>query len=413
MKRNNTFWIYSFFMITGITLPGCHKEEPTDETPGKRMPGTAIQYSTNDIRLGKTLVGDLNGDDLEDVVTIESSGSGRSVLIYYQNSSGNLDLPVIKLADNIRGFAIGDVNGDDKNDLVVSGISSSATSGYLGRVFIFCQNTAGDLMPYYEKILSFNTPGDAAIGDVNSDGKNDIVVTGDWTANPDNGNISIFFQNINGTLDSEFIYNSSPVIFTGEIHIADMNNDGKNDIIYQSDMLHLAVLRQQSSGIFTPLPDYYSVQTSYWPTFDAFATGDINGDNLNDAVVFDPGTNGIMNLFIQNAQGSLDRHTLVPLLSSALYGVEIADIDEDGLNDILGDVVEYNIPPTGSIHVFYQTQDNSFGSSTAYTFQTNSGGGSSEHRSLAVGDVTGDGHKDVVVSWADEGLYVLPSIPME
>jgi len=29
---------------------------------------------------------------------------------------------------------------------------------------------------------------------------------------------------------------------------------------------------------------------------------------------------------------------------------------------------------------------------------------------LSVGDVTGDGFKDVVVTWSDEGLYLLPAI---
>lgn len=410
-------WFPRFFLLIVITFFGCHKDD-TGISPGQggtgRTLGTAIHYSTNNIRVGKTLIGDLNGDHLQDVVTVESGGYGHRILIYYQNSTGGLNPPVEELAPNIRGFAIGDVNGDGRNDLVVSCISDSALSGYLGRLYIFYQDSTGNLLPPLVDTLDTNTPGDLAIGDVNSDGRNDIVVLGEWTIDPGRGHIPIFYQNADGTLAREFTYDHTPVQFTGEIHIADMNNDGKMDIVFQSDLLQLAVLRQVSPGTFASIPDYYTVHTSYWTTFYAFAVGDVNGDHLSDVVVLDPGNNGMMNIFQQNGSGALDPAVFDTVLTAPLYGVEIADIDHDGLNDIIGDVVSPGYPNgIGSINVFFQSPTHTFGLSTAYTFQTISGGGSTEHQSLAIGDVTGDGYLDAVVTWADEGLWVLPSIPKQ
>lgn len=417
--RHRRIWSSALFFLMAVTFFGCHKND-AGASPGKdvtgngRMLGPAIHYSAKNIRVGKTLAGDLNGDRRADVVTVGSGGSSSAILVYYQNSSGGLNPPIEKMAPSIRGFAIGDVNGDGRNDLVVSCISDSARSGYPGRLYIFYQDSDGNLLPPVQETLFTNTPGDLAIGDLNSDGRNDIVALGEWTVDPSMGNLFVFHQNADGALAPDFIYDHSPVLFTGEIRIADMNNDGKNDIVFQSGMLQLAILRQLPNGALDSVPDYYTVHTGYWNTFYAFAVGDINGDARNDVVVLDPGTNGMMNLFHQNTSGRLDPPVFDTVQITPPFGVEIADIDKDGLNDIVGDVVDPGYPASvGSINVFYQSAAHTFSSSTAYTFPTISGGGSAEHQSLAIGDVTGDGYSDAIVTWADEGLWILPSIPQK
>ncbi len=214
------------------------------------------------------------------------------------------------------------------------------------------------------------------------------------------GGLSIFFQNSDGTLGPEVIYNSVNIMFEGQIHMADMNNDGLYDIVVQSGQKELAVIKQISPGVFSTTPDLYTVQTSYWQNFSSFALGDLNGDGRTDIVAVDPGNNGYINIFLQNSQGKLDDPVLIQT-SVVPFGVKMAEITGDGLNDLIMDV-------SGGIVVFPQQQDHSFGSERYYSYQATSYGGSTVHQALSIGDVTGDGLLDAVVTWSDEGLYVFP-----
>jgi hypothetical protein len=192
-----------------------------------------------------------------------------------------------------------------------------------------------------------------------------------------------------------------------------MNNDGLNDIIIQTGNLQLAVIRQDTNHPGTLLPpDYYSVETSYYPEFYSFAVGDINGDGRNDIVVQDPGDNPYINLFIQDATGRLNRELLKGLNFPA-YGVHIADINGDGLNDIVGDVVYASNRPSGNVMVLPQAEDHSFSQIVCYEFLTSSGGGSEYFNKLAVGDLTGDGYASVAVTWDQDGLFIFPNIPAQ
>ena len=258
---------------------------------------------------------------------------GPEILIYYLQKGGNLLSKLILTTPIIvRGFDLGDVNNDGRTDLVVSGWDPNTLAGYAGRIMIYCQGSDGNLLPGKEIPISAQSAGDVKIGDVNGDGINDIVVL------TNNDTLSIFYGTPNGGLSDEYTYQMPHIDRESEIQIADMNNDGLNDIIVQTGNLQLGVIRQDTNNPGHLLqPDYYSVETSYWPRFDSFAVGDINGDGKNDIVVQDEGNNGYLNLFIQNTAGMLTREILSGL-NFMTYSVRIADINGDGLNDIVGEI---------------------------------------------------------------------------
>lgn len=390
-------------------VPGCgSKKTPTEPViTVRRELGPAVQYSTNGVRTGKLAIGDVNGDGRKDVVVV---GHSSALLIYTQTASGVLSGPQIVNTDlDLRGVAIGDLDHDGLPELAVSGISLNALIGYLGRLEVFPGDPVTGPAPVAHGVGS-NNVGDLAIGDLNSDGRNDVAVMADWTTAPGAGNISIFRQTPADTLDAEFIYQQVGVRTAGEIHIADMTGDGRADLVVQSSLLEFSAIAQLANGSLSTTPAPYTVQTSYWPNFDSFAVGDLNGDGLNDVVADAPGNNSYLNVFLQSG-GTLAAPGLVPE-SYPPYGVEIADINGDGLNDVLGDLVSPGYPSSvGEVRVYYQSSTHTFSGFVAYTFPTVSGGGSAEHQSLAVGDVTGDGWPDAVVTWADEGVWVLPSVP--
>ncbi len=405
--------------LLALSLPlaalSCHSGAtmgPTGSAQSGRALGEAVHYSSNNIWVGKTAIADLNGDGRNDVITIESTNSPQRMLIYYQNASGTLDAAVVVTVPDvlISSLAVGDLNHDGKADVAVSGTAISALSGFLGRALVYYQNaTSGTLSLGKVDTVSSQSVGDLAIADLDGDGRNDLVVAALWQVQPGQGRLSIFYQNQDGTLGPEHVYDNVGVI-AGEIRVADVTGDGRNDIVLQNDLLSLAVITQKADGTLNPVPHKYAVQTSYWTTFYSFAVGDVNGDGRNDVVVLDPGNNGYLNVFLQSAQGTLVR-TLPDTLADIPYGIQIADINGDGLNDLIADETVPGVPTAvGEVLVFYQRTDHTFSAPTRYTFPTMSGGGSFVHQALSIGDVTGDGWPDAVMTWANEGLWVLPSV---
>ncbi len=85
--------------------------------------------------------------------------------------------------------------------------------------------------------------------------------------------------------------------------------------------------------------------------------------------------------------------------------IHIADIDGDGLNDII--LLDFGY----WITVLYQGQDHSFTNNKNYFLPTATEGGTFVHQAMSIGDVTGDGLPDIVASWSDEGIFMLPYMP--
>lgn len=399
VKVTDSFGASAFKALTLVVKPLLHASWEL---------GPAVYYDVNNLAVGQTAIGDLNGDGRMDIA-IAPEACGRNVLVYYQDTFGELSSPNIIDKPDIclRRIAIGDLNGDGKDDLSISGTSNFALSGWLGRVLIFFQNpVSGVLMPPQEYIVSSNGVNNLQIGDLNSDGLNDLIILIDGTYNPMIGRIAIFYQQFDNTLAPETIFNHVPVKIYHEMHLADMNNDGSIDIVLQSRDTEFAVIKQDLSTnppTLSSKPEYYSVDTSYWTTFYAFATGDLNGDGRNDVVVLDPGNCGYLSIFLQNSLGTLDQPIILQHFPETSNGIEIADINGDGLNDMLFD-------RAGCVLVMYQNTDHTFQPPIPYPFPALSSGGSPEHEALSVGDVTGDGRPDAVVTRHDEGLFVLPNV---
>ena len=356
-----------------------------------RYPGPeAITY----FRCGDTAIGDLNGDGRNDVVVMESFGS--RILVYYQNANGTLNVPEsINTTLTLSGISVRDINNDGLADLIVSGNSITASSGWLGRVAVYRQNPfSHTLSAAQEYNLSTSTAGTLAIADLNSDNLPDIIIA---SPGNDNGLLSFLFQAADGTLGQESVLTYVPVYFGAEVHVADMNSDGRIDIVVQSDIKQLAVIKQTAAGVFSASPDFYTVQTNYWPVFNSFALGDLNGDGRMDIITGD--LTGTLNLFLQQSDTTLIQ-SFIPNQNTS--EVKISDVDGDGLNDIL------LISGGYIVRILLQSSNHSFSTVQTVLLPTLTYGGTHVHQAMSVGDVTGDGLPDVVTSWSDQGVYVLP-----
>ena len=327
-------------------------------------------------------VSDLNQDGKPDLITANSLSNNISIL--QNNSSGanfsfgpHTDLNAGKGPTNI---AVGDLNGDGKPDIVVTNFNSGDSS----TVSIF-RNTSQNGIISFDPAINIQTGNgtlDVAIADVNLDGRPDIIVT--------SGNSGIFSILQNTSIGSGALTFAPKLDYFSFNHpdhvtVADMDNDGKPDIIISefSDY-EVDVYRNISSGgvitLAPPIP--YSVGQN--PGF--VRTGDLDGDGKLDLAVENYGTASISFYKNISSPGSISLVNRVDSPSTAT-SITFADLNGDGKPDI-----STGNGQTGNISVM---QNNSGGGQIALSPVINFKTGNFDTFGN-VGDLNGDGRPDLI-----------------
>jgi FG-GAP-like repeat/FG-GAP repeat len=235
-----------------------------------------LYASTNS---NKIRIADLNHDGLMDVVGIGSGTNTASV--WLQNNGGTLDSSVIYNVTHggYDDLEVGDVNNDGLIDIIV--MSGQSLVPNLG---VLIQNIGGTFNPpvYYSVGNNILTRG-VAVGDVNGDHLNDVVVT--YGGNKPNSKLGVFTQNVSGTLDPVVSYVSYDI--PGPVCIADLTSNGRADIIVLHGGWEKAGIYRQS--LFGELlgENLYDIPNINLYNPNGLAVGDINGDGRNDIAIAD------------------------------------------------------------------------------------------------------------------------------
>jgi hypothetical protein len=203
-------------------------------------------------------VGDFNSDSLPDLAVAKSGANSVTILRNNHNTGGGfIPEASISVGNNPMSIATGDLNADGKPDLVTANKDSNDVSALLGTgAGNFSAQTSFGVGPG----IIATAPQSVAIGDLNLDGKLDLAV-----ANRDTSSVTVLLSTCGGGTTKPGI---------------DFDGDGTTDI---------AVFRP-SSGIWYVLrSSNNAVQSVQWgQNGDLPAASDFDGDGKTDFAVFRP-----------------------------------------------------------------------------------------------------------------------------
>lgn len=290
----------------------------------------------NDFR--SLLLGDIDVDGILDITSIGYYSSGKSVDAFrnqstvssfnFSNSSGGYNTA------NLTSGCLADINSDGKLDVVECGIS--------GEFYIHENTSSVGSISLASSGVSISRSSTATIynidsGDLNGDGKPDIVFTNYTSSTPA---ISIY-QNAgnSGTITSSSLsseINISIGSSNGQsVRIADFDNDGNNDfvVLNTSSSTGIRVYRNLSNGTsmpvswltFTGKQVHGNVQLN-WSTASELINSHYEIQRSNDAINFSSvgRVNAAINPDVTNYYQYLDYY---PLPGVSFYRLKQFDLD--------------------------------------------------------------------------------------
>ena len=229
----------------------------------------------------------------------------------------------------------------------------------------------------YESYWTGSHPQAVAIGDVDSDGRKDIVVTTGFSFDPLRDFKLIVFQRAaDGSFRPTVL--DTPVTVGGRMGLAitDLNGDGRNDVLLAASGAGLQGYLQASDGRLLP-----PTKVADLPGAGLVQVADFDADGQMDLLVAYSG--GVAILYRRG-----EAYRGLPLDAGYGRGIATGDLNSDGRLD------EVSLG-SSTMRIREQRPDGSF---DARTVAVGTNTGSPGPWAIAAGDVTGDGRDDVVLT---------------
>jgi hypothetical protein len=343
------------------------------------VPDFTVTNVTLDTQPKAVAIGDLTGDGRPDLIyatTTSWSGAPASaddnkVFLRAQQPDGTLGAPTLVYTGAASSLALMDVDQDGRLDVVlgttpISWLRQDATGHLVYQ---------GTLVDLNDSVMYL------AAGDVNGDGRTDLVVL---TANSNNS-LPVLLHGAGSSFTVSSIPNANPAHNPIDFALGDTNGDGWADLVYGCGS-SICVFRNSPGGWSGTT---YAGTVPSFPQLWYVAIGDVTGDGRNDIVAsnFANSPLGVIEVFKQNTDGSLAAPTMYDA-GEVPAGLALGDVDGDGRTDVVAANTGW-----GAVHVLTQRTDGTLNQAAGVpvAYSQSLGG-----MTVAVGDLDGDGVGDIV-----------------
>jgi hypothetical protein len=328
---------------------------------------------------------DLNGDGKADVVGV----FGSSLFVYISKGDGTFAAGVsYNLGTNAGALlSLGDFNGDRKMDVAVS---TTGTFIATGQEVVLLGNGDGTFQTTPKISAGVYFPQYAATGDFNGDGKLDLAISSSAICEVtcvNSASVNVLLGNGDGT----FQVPVASIPTNAPLAAADLNSDGKLDLVLQYSSSFAQIYLGNGDGTFSNTNNYV-LNMPYLNQFapvSGIAIADFNLDGKLDIASGD-------SVQLGNANGTFQGIPLglipTPTLISA---VAIGDFDKNGTPDVAVTSTQ-DVNGANSYYVYILSNDGTGKLTLSNTYTLQDSG-----EVIVTADFNGDGNLDLVVIGLD------------
>ena len=202
-------------------------------------------------------IADINGDGVNDVVKQTSLNPPQHVAITYNNENNEGYFNGYDIIDQAAPYfvTVGDLNGDGRLDLVV--VDDGSDHYYLN------SGNGGDGFANFDSFTFENSDGfggNAIIDDINNDGHNDVIITDVDVDISGCSRTTHIYRNLgntpNVTMSEQFVgISSSELKGVHDVAVFDINGDGWLDLVMGRCNSTEVWIQDSPSGVLFSYPD--------------------------------------------------------------------------------------------------------------------------------------------------------------
>jgi trimeric autotransporter adhesin len=282
-------------------------------------------FPTGAAQMRQLVLADVTGGGGVDVVT--ANGTGNTVTVFAGNGLGGFTTVGSFSAGTAPiDLAVAELDGDPISDLAVLAQGSNTVSVLLG--------AGGGSFPVFSTLsLPQTSPIDLALGDINRDGGQDIVVSFN-KLDTDHRTLAILHGNSNGTFQPALAFHAGPG--PGQVVLQDFSGDGLLDVALPTRGEPSPSERTHTVGVLLNDGAGGVLQTLHAPIATSpsgFAVADFNCDGKDDVAVsyFVAGT---VEVLLGNGDGTYSSAGTTAV-SQGISFTLAGDVNRDGKPDLL------------------------------------------------------------------------------
>ena len=320
-------------------------------------------------------IADFNQDNFFDIAVVNAWQNNMNVFLGLGNESFDTRrVYSTGLASAPNSIVAGDLNKDGRMDVVVVNEMTDNVAVFL----------AFDYVSFTNHIIyepgAISTPYYVSSGDFNNDHLVDIAII-----NINAHNLGIYLGYGNGTFSDQITYSTGQSSKPISLGVGDFDNDSCLDVVVANSGIHtIVVFLGYCNGSFQS-PISYSTGDSSTPS--SVAVADFNKDNRLDIIVTENKGNNVW-VFLGYGNGSFSGEIIYSMPDQSYSAWVVVD---DLNNDTIPDVVVAN-QYANNVCILFGDGNGSFGNVTMLPT-----GEGSRPASVALGDFNGDKSIDIAV----------------